>query len=209
MAADLAADQRKWSEVRTILDRVDPGPLDDDGTCHLFHLLGLAHLHLGDPEAARDAFTRGASLADYPCGLEICLELVTPLPEPLDPDDWGPGQPRTRQILGAIQTADACLDRGDFEGARLAVDRPSILKSREVQSLARLAEACLHGEPADEADRMRRILSLARYCNAHLPDRSFTYKNLPIPGVSWAEERLATIHERALRRLDELTADKG
>ncbi len=209
MAADLAADQRRWSEVREILDRVDPGSLDDDSTCHLFHLLGLAHLHLNNPDAAREAFTRGASFADDPCGLETCLELVSPLPEPLDPDDWGPGQPRTRQILGAIRTADACLDRGDFEGARLAVDRPSILKAREVQSLARLAEACLHGEPADEADRMRRILSLARYCEAHVPNRSFTYRNLPIPGVSWSDERLTEIHRRVLRRLDELTAGEG
>lgn len=209
MAADIAADQRRWSEVRKILDRVDPGSLDDDDTCHLFHLLGLAHMRLGDPDAARDAFTRGASLADDPCGLKTCLELVSPLPEPLDPDDWGPGQPRTRQILGAIRTADDCLQRGDHEGARQAVDRPSILKAREVQSLARLAEACLQGEPADEVDRMRRVLSLARYCEAHVPNRSFTYRNLPIPGVSWSDERLAEIHERAQRRLDELTAGEG
>ncbi|MCP4655416.1 MAG: hypothetical protein GY856_08355, partial [bacterium] len=199
--AEIASGSEQWEEVRNRLQAVDPAELDDGRCCHYYHLLGLAFLYLERSAEAMAAFEKGLEYDEGTCFLHPLVELVRPMSDPPEPEEWGPDQPLVRQIAGAIRTADRALSADDPEAALAALDRPPLWRALEVQSAARLAEAWLRvpvaaGSPGVAAERFRKRLGLALFCHLY-ENGPPVYRGLDLPGLGWESSRLAEIARRA------------
>jgi tetratricopeptide (TPR) repeat protein len=198
--AGAAAEAGRWVQVRQALGPVDASGLPASLVTHRFHLLGCAHLHLGDLEGARQVFAEGLTGGPDHCGLELCLELATDLSKPLPEQAWDETQSMFRQLLGALRSADRCLAAGDPDGARRLLWHEIVWKRRDRQCLARLAEACLRKEPVVAVERLRSRLALASFLHAF--EERFPVSQLFLPGGTWSQERLASLAKRARAWLD-------
>ena len=207
LAADLAKDAANWHRVRKLLDGCDAGEVDGATACHLHHLLGLALLMTGEPEEARSTFEDGLRYQegadrdgqryqdganrdglryqDGACDLQPLIELLTPLPDPLQPADWDESCSTLRQLLGAVHVADTCLGNDDARGAIAAMDRPAVWRTRELQSTARLAEAFLAGPPPEDHGVLKMTVALAVFLDRHRLAEGRFRRELPIPGATW------------------------
>src|SRR5581483_1275026 len=94
----------------------EPVGLSPDSMLRWWHILGISHLWRGETDAAREAWKKGAEIADEdPCGVRDCLELVADLDEPEPPELAGPS--RIRAVRRAVRDADRCLEANDPVGA--------------------------------------------------------------------------------------------
>jgi hypothetical protein len=185
------------------LDSVAP-PL----IAHHSHLLGIAWLRTG-AEAARVQALWQAGLPReqdagryFTCRLDVCLELVEPMPDPL-PDAWWCAETSiVRQLRGAIATADRLLAGGAPEAALEVMRRRVVTRTRELQSAARLAAAWLAIDPHHTGDCFDKAIALARFVAL----TACPLFDLPIQGAfrpeqltaiaGRAEQWLASWHER-------------
>lgn len=153
----------------------------------------------------QDAAARTVATLNYlPGGLDV--RLLGPDPDPDPPADSPPAegdQTAATALLAAVQAADACLRRGDHEGALAALDQPVVWDSGAEQALARAAEAAAATTPASRRDRFRRILALARFVDRHGAPPSDAAPELRIPGAQWRRGRLDDLAARARRVLDD------
>lgn len=189
----------QWSKVRDLLVSVNPSGLDGGTARHLHHLLGQALLNLGEPEQARRALERCAEYPDGTCDVSALLALATPLSESFSAPGipWTPEQLALREVVAAVEVADACLDRGDAASALRALDRLVVTEAGEVQSLARRAESVLRVEDAGEEGVFEKACVLAQYCAAHAEKKPYLRREIPIPCGRWATARLDDIAARA------------
>lgn len=195
LEAELYVNHRRWGEVRQRLDGVDLRGLAVERRQHAHHILGLALLEGGEVERAIAAFEEGLKVGQGTCQLAPLLALFGPRPPEGDDADV------LRELRAAIDDTDGRLLRD--EPARAAIDRPIVWNSREVQSLARLAEMELSVEPEDDAGKFRKALALARFLDAHRAV-AVARRELILPGASWSSERLADVEVRAQGWLDRL-----
>ena len=197
LEVELLVDGRRWSDVRRRLEAVDLHGVMLNRRQHAFHLLGLAWLYEGEVERAVQVFEEGLKVSHGACPLAMLLAMYRARPSD------GAGADYLRELRAAIEGADDCLLRNDRAGARAAIDRPMVWSSREVQSLARLAELELKVEPDDDAGKFRKALALARFVLALRMPGGFR-RELPLPGAGWPRERMLDIEARAKRWLDRL-----
>ncbi len=204
--ADLLAKAEEWDRVSAILRRAaPPANLDSGRARHFHHLEGLAHLHGGRLKKSYAAFRR-ALAHEGTCALEPMIYLTQPMSDPPDADEWAPGEPAVRRLLGAIRTADRALADGDPAAARAALDRRDVRFHNELQIAARRASLYLDLPAATAADRFDQRVALAYY--AHLRKlETFMRHNLFLPGLQWDDERLQELEERVFARLEELGGD--
>jgi tetratricopeptide (TPR) repeat protein len=189
----------RWNAVRLLLEPVVVDLMPPPAVRHLFHLLGVAKLLEGGAHAAddaREAWQRGLA-HEGECKLADCIEVVSPLPDPSVPEQWGPDQPVLRQLLGAINAADVCLAGGEAEGAIRASGRAAVLVGGELQSLARLAEAHLRCEAHAGAEHFAKVLALVTFVGVAENKHHERRCDLPIPGAQWGDERIAGLVRRA------------
>jgi hypothetical protein len=194
----------QWRAVHNLLVSVNPGGLDGGTARHLHHLLGQALLHLGEPEQALSVLARCAEYPDGTCDVSTLLALATPLSEPFSAPGipWTPELLALREVVAAIELADACLDRGDARSATGALDRLVVTEASEVQSLARQAESALRNEDAGEEALFEKACVLAHFCAAHAEKKPYLRREIPIPRGRWATARLDDLAARASRWLD-------
>ncbi len=205
LVAEHAAETEEWEEVVQRLGSADSGELDNDRGRHLHHLLGVAHLHLGRPQEAA-AVLRDAPQSDnsVDCPVAPLLAVAEMMTAPSTGEESGPDQRLVRQVVGAIRTADAALTAGDLESARQALVRRAVWQASEVQSAARLAELYLRtpDEGLATAERFRKRLVLAFYCDLQEKGDFLARRNLDLPGLAWEKTRLEEIAGRAQAWLD-------
>jgi hypothetical protein len=189
-------------EVRTLLEGVSPGSVAPEWLPHHCHLLGIAWLRTGAEVArARELWQLGRSQEHagnrlFKCRLDVCLELVEPLPDPLPDAWWGPGSSLVRQLRGAIASADRLTAAGQPRAALDVMRRRAVTANQQLQSAARLAAAWLAVDPGCTNDRFSAAIALARF--VRLPaDRA---PDLPIEGA-WSPDQLTSLAERAERWL--------
>ena len=202
--ADAAARRGDWATVRatlepTLLDQVAPV-----WVAHHCHLLGLAWLRTGEPpDRVHTLWETGRSQEDTSrilgCHLDICIDLVAPLPVPLPADWWGSDVPLVRQLRGAIATADDQMAAGDPRAALQALRRRAVTQASELQSTARLAAAWLAIDAAPRYAVFDKAIALARFValatRTHVAD-------LPIE-AAWSRDRLTAVADQAQHWLAE------
>jgi hypothetical protein len=194
------AREEKWADVLQLLDPLQES--QQELPQHVHHLLGLAQMHTGHSEEALAAWTTGDQQAEGPCQLTPLIRLLQPLPPVPLPAGWGVDEPRVRQLLGAVKTADHHLDRNQPGLAIEVLDRPLVWHASEPQSLARLAEACLQQTDDSPAARCHRAECLAMYLNSREPAEHHLHGEIPYPGATWPRQRLEQLDTRARAWLD-------
>lgn len=195
LAAEEAALRGAWEEIVDDLDPVDPAPLDESLRSHFHHLLGLAHLHLGQAAKALAVLERARPDMSL-CDLEALIRLARLLCGPAGSEE--PGLARVSQLVTMIRQADRALEAGDDEAARAALERPLFWQAGELQSAARLAEIYLR---MPEADRFRKRQALAFFESLYVPGSDAP--DLALPGLGWEASRLDEVAERARVWLEE------
>jgi hypothetical protein len=182
LPAQRAALTGDWAAVRDRLAAVDPAGLGDAPAQHHDHLLGVAHLMLGEVEEARRVLARGADRTGGSCDLSVPLALV--------------GDPRgcagVRALDQAVRAADARLAAGDPGGARRALAGLAVREADEVQTLARMARAWMD-EPPEAGDGFVRRLALTRFVVAHAEKAPARRRELPFAGARWDDGRLSAL----------------
>jgi hypothetical protein len=98
------------------------------------------------------------------------------------------------------------LARGDALGVREVLDTEAIWRAREVQSLARLAQASLLVEAEGEVGRFHKTLALAAFLDAHEVEHEFLRVELPLSGRAWPTARIDDVARRAREWLEGNTA---
>jgi hypothetical protein len=194
--ADVQGGEGAWAEVRATLAGLPREGLAADQKRHAYHLEALAALWAGDLEGARAAVDAGLAHPGR-CGIAGVGDLAAPVV------GWDAELPPVAQVVGAVREADARLAAGDAAGALASLDHPAVWASREVQSLARLAEASLGAPAADRRRRFQRITALAKFLQADgtsFPNRRL---EMPIPGAIWDRARLDDLAARAKTWLEE------
>jgi len=201
-AANRAADRDDWHEVRRLLESMPHDRVAPRWLAHHCHLLGIAWLRTGaEPARALSLWQLGHAhdRGDdryFTCRLDVCLDLVEPLPDPLPDGWWSSGASLVRQLRGAIATADRLMAAGEPEAALEAMRRRAVTGNQELQSAARLAAAWLATHPHRTADRFDKAIALARFAAlARRPTR-----DLPIEGA-WSREQLTSVADDADRWL--------
>ena len=111
--------------------------------------------------------------------------------------------------MGAVAAGDACLAAGDPEGAVRALDTLLVHDLREVQSLARLAEAYLAIAGRADLDPFVVAQALATFCGAHGETDPFTRCELPLSFPMWDGPRLDALAARAEAWLDAPSSGEG
>jgi hypothetical protein len=202
LAVDRDGGERDWALVRELLDGCDTSTVDDGTAQHVHHLLGLAWLKAGDVERARAAFVAGIGFKEGTCDLFALLELVTPLPDPLEPSNWDESHSDLRQLHGAIQTADACLARGDPAGAIEVMDRDAVWSRRELCSTARLAEAYLGRMPTRSVEVLKMSVALSTFLDRLGTGDEPRGQSLDLPDHVLSRETLADLARRCEAWLD-------
>ncbi len=206
-AANRAADRGDWHEVRTLLEGVPPGSVAPEWLAHHCHLLGIAWLRTGAEAArARELWQLGRSQEHagdrfFKCRLDVCLEIVEPLPDPLPDEWWGPGASLVRQLRGAIASADRLTAGGPPRASLDVLRRRAVTGNEELQSAARLTAAWLAVDPGCTNDRFSAAIALARFvtlATARAP--GLRVLDLPIEGA-WSRDRLTSLAEDARRWL--------
>jgi len=195
--AEDATRDHQWDRVRDLLAAISPDDLDEGHRPHFHHLRGLAFARTGDLVAATNAWQTGRALLEdrlFPCPFDACLGITTQLPDPLPDTWWDHTTSPLRQLRGAIATADACRAHDDLAGALAALQRRAVYRSREIQSLARLADLMLTTELVDPFER---TCVLASFLDAFTNLRS---NDLPIADA-WSAETIALVAARARQRL--------
>ena len=201
--ANRAAERGDWREVRTLLEGVPPDSVAPEWLAHHCHLLGIAWLRTGAEAArVRELWQLGWSREPavdrlFKCRLDVCLEIVEPLPDPLPDAWWGPGASLVRQLRGVIASADRLTAAGQPRAALEVMRRRAVTGNHELQSAARLAAAWLAVPPSGTDDRFSAAIALARFVTlaaARAPGlRVF---DLPIEGA-WSRDQLTSLAERA------------
>ena len=205
LMAELEARAANWPEVERLLGQADLGNLeDDDGRlCHCHHLLGrLALLYGGRSDEAFEAFEQGSLLERGTCMLRPLMHLTRPMSDPPEPHEHSPGQPVVRQLLGSIRLADRALAAGDPASALAALDRQAVWHQAEHQSAARLAAAYLEISVSEPGERFRKRLALALFQHVY-STRKRMLSEIQLPELSWDENRLAEVANRAAAWLKE------
>ncbi|MBI2372634.1 MAG: hypothetical protein HYV07_01415 [Deltaproteobacteria bacterium] len=199
-AAWRAAKKLDWRSVRRSIERALPNAPGSPTEQHLLHLLGLALLATGELAEARTALERALRLPGK-CDLDDPIALLAAL-EATEVALTHGAVKGFRAFVAAIRRADAALERGDVEAALHHVDEPAIWQGREIESLARLAQASLESEPVDSTARLRRDLAVATYLQARSHRDAPLSEKILLPGISWdrtRHEELATRSVRVLR----------
>lgn len=206
---ELASHARDWAgcvqEARAILDATERPEfaLDARDHAHVAHRHGMALLQLGDADAARAVWTAGLAHGPSPCDLEGLLHLVdAPAPEHASPC----ASPMHR-VRAAVAVADRLLAEGQPAAARDALERSGVLALDEVQSAARMAEACLAIEEDTLAGRFESLAALARFdvMLANLDgdgDPDADAINVPLADARWDAARIDALAERVRAVLD-------
>jgi hypothetical protein len=207
--ADAAARRGDWATVRATLE---PTPVDQVAptwVAHHCHLLGLAWLRTGEPpERVHALWETGRSHEDTSrpilrCHLDLCVDLVAPLPTPLPADWWGSEAPLLRQLRGAVATADDHMAAGDPRAALQALRRRAVTQASELQSQARLAAAWLAVDAGPRYAMFDKAIALARFVALAAREHAI---DLPI-AAAWSRDRLAALADQAQHWLAEPDED--
>lgn len=194
-----------WTDVLGTLDGVEIAGLDGTAAQHLLHLRGIARLRSGDATGGAADIRRASTFAGA-CAIHVPLRLLdildgAEIPTEVEGTDsyilsrFGP-------VVHAIIEADRCLAAGDAEGAITALDIVLVWRSRDRQSLARLAQAWLDVHPDEPVRQLRRRMALATFLGVHDDYEDGFGHDLPIPPHSWGKERLTELAERVRGELE-------
>ncbi len=203
--ANAEAQRGLWADVLGRLDGVDVAGLDGTAAQHLLHLRGIARLRSG-AAAGGAADIRRASTFTGACAIHVPLRLLdildgAAIPAEVEGTDsyilsrFGP-------VVHAIIEADRCLAAGDPEQAITVLDIVLVWRSRDRQSLARLAQAWLDVHPEEPVRQLRRRLALATFLGVHDDYEDGFGHDLPIPPHSWGKERIAELVGRVRGELE-------
>ena len=115
------------------------------------------------------------------------------------------------RLMRAVLDADRHIERGDPKAALAAVNNLDTWLAREVQSLARLAEAYLQLEDELPGFAFHKAVALAQFCMAPtVSSQSFWDLRIevPFPGATWDKEKLESVARRAWAWLEEMSQKK-
>jgi hypothetical protein len=198
LSADDHARHGRWQEVRAVLapSSAESFP-DEEGAQHFYHMHALASLHLGDASEARRWLAAARGLQGS-CSLDAISAVLVPKPDPQEPVPEETAAPlRLTQLVWAVEDADARLAAEDPEGALAALDPRRFDTGDELQVLARQVEAWLRVTPPPGAPRFVKIMTLARFVQAHAEPPYAPRTELPLSGTRWDQTRLDDLARRA------------
>lgn len=195
--ADLDACSGAWESVAKRLEAIGVVTLPAPSRPHYFHILGIAILRTGHHDEARRAFESARELGGKECQIEECLDWLNAIVDEQGRDATSLTEPE--RLARALRLAGGCLEGGDADGARRALERSEILAVDEGQSLARLAAAWLALPSVDDLARVQKAQALARFCA--WCEAESRCEAVPLSGP-WDAERLGALRLQATSWLD-------
>lgn len=207
--AALHARDGEWQQALETIEGIDPSRIPESIHSHLRHLHGLALLHLGRRAAVRDVWRDGLRFDNGRCGLSEWLAILDMAENrPDEPDamivaiDSNTPAGFMTTILHTVAMVDRHLDAGHVERAREAMTHPWTWCSPDPQVLARLAAVYIRLDSVSAGQTFNRALALASFVHVMrggTPRRG--HIALVAPDLSWPDERLRQLAQRAEREL--------
>ncbi|MDC0743706.1 hypothetical protein [Polyangium mundeleinium] len=193
----------QWREIVEHLADIDPSRLREPSDVkHFHHMRGIALMMLDKPEAALVELERSAACKEGACEPEEILPLCVPLSD--EERSWTPEQAVKRDYLRIVVTADEALARGDAAAAQRILDVPLLWEANEIQSMARLSEACLRAEEGQTPMvRFRKALALLSFCELFDARGTLNRREMPLPRATWDAERLSALAAKARAWVEE------
>ncbi len=191
-----AAYAAEWEEVWSAFEGVDFARFPGAEGQHARHLAGLAGLRTGRWERGAHLL-REASWIPGRCNLGGPLGLIDVIRGDPTPDDIRDGAAfhlvRTGQLVRSLRAATEHLAAGEVAAAVADLDHALVWRADELQSTARLTEACL----GVEGDGFARWLGVAALGGARHRYTHREARNLPMPEGAWGTEKLDEVEARA------------
>lgn len=194
LRANHLALQERWVEAREALVGLEMEGLPDSEAQHVHHLRALGALNEQRFEQVAAELEQGLRFQGD-CKLTFLAELVGVRSE--EPGDAAP----LRRLVEAIRAADDCFARRDDAGALAALDQPVVWAAKEVQSLARLADAHLRAKPATGRARLRCLEALGALLDVLDAKNAAMRREAMLVGA-WPEAQIHEVAERARAFLD-------
>ena len=189
--------ESRWDLTLERLEGVDVTRLEAPHVRHFHHVRGTALLWTGERAEALGVLHEAERHAGT-CDVGLGLALATPLDDPdAEARAWTPAQLVARELMRGVAVADARLAEGDPPGAIGVLDTLLIHDLREVQSLARLADAYLAAGDGDGIDPFEKAFALATFSGAHADKTIFSRNELPLC-PRWDVARLDALEARAI-----------
>ncbi|MCI0571577.1 MAG: hypothetical protein L0Y66_12545, partial [Myxococcaceae bacterium] len=195
--AEAAAREEDWGAVLTHLDGFDGQALGEERAHNVPKLRGLALFHIGRFDEALASFRKAMEEGGDPTRLIDWINLIDALTDERPLEEWEKPAPLVRRLVAAIRRADACLARGDIEGAHAVLDVWPVWQAEEAQSLGRLSHVVLERAPTDPVGCFHAGLVLACFLEQQGQLRESLTGNLPLGKWAWSDARLAELEERA------------
>ena len=199
--ASAQAGRGRWEKVVEHLRGIDLERLDNGAARHVAHMMGLALLHAGEHEEARNVLVEGLPFPGD-CPLNALLAIACPLEEGTELLLDGP----VRDLVRRVATADERLSAGDPEGAVVLLDDVLVWEAGEVQSMARFARGLLDLASGATADRRcRTLFVLAAFLRIH-ETKGHARIELFVRG-RWSTEQLDALSAEAQAWIDRQLGD--
>jgi hypothetical protein len=186
-AAELFIRVEAWAEALNRLQ--SEGSLTGRRLCHFHHLRGVALFKLGHYGDAAQDFSAAEAVVEGDCEVDPWAEMTSALflaGRPLS----GQRDTLSHQYIRRLLLADQHLDRGEGAKAFETLDCALIWSARDLQALARLAQATLI--QSDESGFLKQ-LALACYLRAFEKGAS----RRQVPELAWDQARLQRLADRA------------
>lgn len=196
LQADQALKRLDWQRIVALLKGVEIQDVDHGTAGHICHLLGMGLFCTGEVKEAVKVWRRGKRLQDNGCKLDDLIDYGRVAAMSDQARETARKKGAYPEILGLIETLDACLEQERWADAIAAATHYDICSITNPQIMARLAEALMHQAPAaGEREWFEKMILLDLFSK----DLSFPLSSrisLPPHMITWSDERVRELKER-------------
>lgn len=201
--AEEAAQEKKWSDVVSLLERISRTDLNDGTARHICHLLGIGYFIQGEIEKAEDIWMEGITYENGECDLAPYIEYAKLSLMPAKKRQKQKGN--VKEILNIFESIDNHLAHKRWRNAIETMEKTDVLSKNDLQIMSRLTWAYLNQNVMpSEMQWLFKVIVLASYCQIYNNDFMQDNKVLPPYLETWTESRLRDIAKQAKQWLDNL-----
>jgi len=197
-----ASRNRNWHEVVDLLIDLKLEILNDGWARHAAHILGFGLWEIGAIDKALKLWEEGMSRTDGRCELLPYIEYGDQWIDFLEGLPEAPDQTGTIEVIKLYHRVDEAMSRGEWNTVIAQFEQYGIGSLKDIQLLARFAEAYLKISCDNDRLLLGKISVLAKYIWEYNARSSYSSLMSPAPPYRWSENRLKSIFDSASRWLD-------